>query len=214
MMEASRLQNVLRNHYDASSWWPVTDRRHRRFEIAAGCILTQNTAWKNVERAIANLEEAGLLAPKKMLAVEEEELRTRIRPAGYFNQKAKKLRAFAEFYEKLGGRTPTREELLGLWGVGPETADSILLYAYDVPSFVVDAYTKRILGRIGMTGEKATYDGMKALFERTLAPDAKTYQEYHGLLVEHAKALCRTEPRCAECFLRKGCVYGKNSRTK
>lgn len=211
MMEAGKLQNVLRDRYDAQSWWPVTDQRHRRFEIAAGCILTQNTAWRNVERAIANLEEEGLLAPKKMLAAKEEGIRTRIRPAGCFNQKAKKLRAFAEFYGKLGGRTPTRDGLLGLWGVGPETADSILLYAYDVPSFVVDAYTKRILLRLGMIGEDAQYDEIKALFERALAPDAAAYQEYHGLLVEHAKALCRKEPRCAACFLQEECAYGKKN---
>ena len=158
----------------------------QRFEICVGAILTQNTAWPNVEKALLRLKAVKALSAAALLGLPEKELAAHIRPAGYFNQKAKKLKVFAHFFQGLRGRTPTRDELLSLWGIGPETADSILLYAYRVPTFVVDAYTRRVLLSAGMTRETC-YDALKALFERSLPRDAALYQEFHALLVEHGK---------------------------
>jgi len=177
----------MRGYHPGDFSYPRTERQ--RFEIAVGAILTQNTSWVNVEKALLALEKAGLIDPERMRMAREEELRMPIRPAGYFNQKAKKLKAFAAFYRALEGRTPTREELLALWGIGPETADSILLYAYRVPEFVIDAYTRRVLAAQGFLTGKETYDKVKAFCEKGLPKDVKTYQEFHALLVEHAKRL-------------------------
>ncbi len=171
--------------------YPRTDRQ--RFEICIGAILTQNTGWPNAEKALRNLDGAGLLDAERMLAATEEELRKLIRPAGYYNQKARKLKALAAFYILLGGRTPSREELLALWGVGPETADSILLYAYHLPEFVVDAYTRRVLAAEGLATGKETYDEVKALCVKGLLQDVAVYQEFHALLVERAKRQVRKE---------------------
>ncbi|MFA6048736.1 MAG: endonuclease III domain-containing protein [Candidatus Micrarchaeia archaeon] len=177
-----------------------------RFEICVGAILTQNTSWVQVEKALQNLKKLGALSPGKILQTNRAKLAGAIRPAGYFNQKAKKLKIFSEFYLKLGSRAPSREELLSVWGVGPETADSMLLYAFKVPTFVVDAYTKRILGRMGLVGKNAPYGEVKALFEKNLPPNLEKYQEFHALLVEHAKRRCNSRnPLCGGCLERRAC---------
>lgn len=189
-------------------WWPA----RARFEVIIGAILTQSTAWGNVERAIANLRRERLLTPRALERVPFQKLSRIVRPSGYFRQKAKKLKAFVQFLRReYGGslermfRTPTadlREKLLGVHGIGPETADSILLYAGNHPVFVVDAYTKRILARHGMIGEKAGYEEIRELFEQNLPRETKLYNEFHALLVEVGKHWCRPqEARCHECPL-------------
>jgi len=164
----------------------------QQFEICVGAILTQNTAWQNVEKALINLRDTGKLRPEAILQLPAEELALIIRPAGYFNQKAKKLKIFSEFFlgraaPNNGMVPPSRDELLSLWGIGRETADSILLYAFKVPTFVVDAYTRRVLLPLGLIEEGCDYDQIKASIEDAVPGDLVVYQEFHALLVEHAK---------------------------
>jgi endonuclease III related protein len=189
-------------------WWPAKTS----FEVIVGAILTQSTSWSNVERAIANLRQARLLSPQAIEDAPMRQLAAVIRPSGYFRQKARKLKCFAKFLRhEYGGSlsrmfcTPTmelREKLLALHGIGPETADSILLYAGHKPVFVVDAYTKRILQRHGAVGEKSDHEEMRALMEAHLPPVVEDYNEFHALLVNVGKNWCRPrEPRCQECPL-------------
>ena len=161
--------------------------REKPRKQTTGHILTQNTSWPQVEKALLNLRKLKALTPMKIKKLNLEKLKQAIKPAGYFNQKAKKLKIFAEFYINLKGKTPTREELLNVWGIGPETADSILLYAFKVPTFVVDAYTKRIFAKLGLIEKNEQYEKVKKMFEENLPKDFKLYQEYHALIVEHAK---------------------------
>lgn len=190
------------------AWWPA----RTPFEVIVGAILTQNTAWTNVERAIENLRGEQLLTPSAIERVSQARLARLIRPSGYFRQKAKKLKAFVQFLrERHGGsltrmfRAPTadlREQLLGVHGVGPETADSILLYAGGHPVFVVDAYTHRVLGRHSVTNGKPDYAAVRSLFETNLPRDAALYNEFHALIVNVGKNWCRKNwPRCGECPL-------------
>jgi endonuclease-3 related protein len=192
-------------------WWPG----ETPFEVVVGAILTQNTAWTNVERAIAALKAAGALDPASILALPQERLAALIRPAGYYNVKARRLREVVRFVvdeaggriESLAGRDPAalRASLLAIPGVGRETADSILLYAIGVPSFVVDAYTRRIFGRIGVVDPDADYDAIRAAFEAALPRDAPLFNDYHAQIVAHGKHVCRTVPRCAECGIADLC---------
>lgn len=189
-------------------WWPT----RTPFEVIVGAILTQNTSWSNVERAIVNLRRARLLTPHAIERVRRERLERLIQCSGYFRQKTRKLKAFAAFLrENYGGslarmfRTPTRNlraQLLGVHGIGPETADSILLYAGGHASFVVDAYTHRILGRHGWPQRKPDYHRVQRLMESSLPRDARAYNEFHALLVHVGKNWCRPrEPRCGGCPL-------------
>jgi endonuclease-3 related protein len=189
-------------------WWPAKTP----FEVIVGAILTQSTAWANVERAIANLRAARLLTPSAMLAVRTSRLAALVRPSGYFRQKAKKLKAFLQFLQKeyRGSlthmfQTPSEElrtKLLAVHGIGPETADSILLYAGNHPVFVVDAYTHRIFNRHGITSAKPDYESVRKLFESTLPSDPRLFNEFHALIVNIGKIWCRKgEPRCGECPL-------------
>ncbi len=215
----------LLGKYGPRGWWPVTppgsfvpeytggpkDERGR-FEVAVGAILTQNTAWKNVSRAIENLNRANLMDPGKLVRLPEEKIAGLIRSAGYFNQKAKRLKEIARFFiEK--GNDPSRESLLEIKGVGPETADSILLYAYNEPHFVVDAYTRRIFSRIGITEFTGNYEDIKKTFEANLEKDPSLYQEYHALIVEHGKRFCRKRPICSGCPLEDLCGKGIENRS-
>jgi endonuclease-3 related protein len=189
-------------------WWPA----RTPFEVIVGAILTQNTSWTNVERAIANLRSAQMLTPYTIAAARLAKLALLVRPSGYFRQKAKKLKAFVRFlHREYGGSlnrmfdTPTeilREKLLSVHGIGPETADSILLYAGNHPVFVVDAYTHRIFSRHGITDGKPQYESVRALFEATLPRDSQLFNEFHALIVNTGKNWCRKNaPRCAECPL-------------
>jgi len=199
---------TLRDALGPMHWWPA----RTPFEVIVGAILTQNTAWGNVERAIANLHRERLLTPRALERVPLGSLARLVRPSGYFRQKAKKLKAFVRFLRRdFGGslarmfRTPTaelRERLLGVHGIGPETADSILLYAGSHRVFVVDAYTKRILLRHGLVSEKADYEEVRRLFESSLPQNPGLYNEFHALLVNVGKNWCRPrEPRCEDCPL-------------
>ncbi len=183
---------ALAGYHPGHYGWPRDDRQ--RFEICVGAILTQNTAWTNVERALHGLAAAGQLEAAAMLRLEEGRLAALIRPAGYFNLKASKLRQFATCFVEWAGRTPSRHELLAIWGVGPETADSMLLYAYGEPEMVVDAYTRRILGHHGFVRPTDGYEQVKAYCCRHLPVDMELYQEFHALLVEHAKRCFRRPP--------------------
>lgn len=198
----------VKGYHPGDYSFPKTDGQ--KFEICLGAILTQNTAWPNAEKALLNLKAANALRPHAILALPEEKLKEAIRPAGYFNQKARKLQEFAKFYSALKGNAPKRKDLLGIWGIGPETADSILLYAFSQPVFVVDAYTKRIFSGLGFFSEKAGYDEVQKLFEDNLPKDYKLYQEFHALIVEHAKRINNSKKHLNTDF----CDFDEKGRTR
>jgi endonuclease-3 related protein len=193
--------------YGPQHWWPASTP----FEVMVGAILTQNAAWSNVERAIANLKRARKLNPRAILALSVRELQRLIKPSGFFRVKAKRLRSFVDYFvTRYQGsiarmrREPLerlRSELLQVHGIGPETADSILLYAMDKPSFVIDAYTRRILERHGLTTRKAGYEDLRSMFENSLPHRVRLFNEYHALFVRLAKTHCRPKPRCDGCPL-------------
>ncbi len=209
--ELMRIFTALFTAYGPQGWWPA----QTKFEVIVGAILTQNTNWGNVERAISNLRSAEVLTPEAMWALTQDQLAELIRPAGYFNVKAKRLRNFLEYlFNNYGGgetnltsflkqdTAALRTELLSINGVGPETADSILLYAARKAVFVVDAYTKRILTRHSFIGEDAGYAEMQALFMDNLEDDQILFNEYHALIVMTGKDYCKTKkPFCGECPL-------------
>jgi endonuclease III related protein len=212
--EASALLDIYERLYAAygpQHWWPGESA----FEIIVGAILTQSAAWTNVERTLANLKAANALSPTGIASLREVELAELIRPSGYFNAKARKLKAFvALHYERFGGdleqmlASPVdqlRPTLLATYGIGPETADSILLYAGHHPVFVIDAYTQRTLRRLGFAPETDDYAGWRALFMRALPRDPQVFNEYHALIVRHGKDVCRKRPLCEECPLREIC---------
>jgi endonuclease-3 related protein len=186
-------------------WWPG----ETPFEVMVGAILTQNTAWTNVEKAITNVKAAGMLEPEALRAAPPEKLAALIRPSGYFNVKARRLRHFLEFLHREGGEAglraqPTgqlREKLLGVHGLGPDTADSILLYALDRPVFVIDAYTRRVLRRHRLIRGDEDYEELRTLFEQRLPRARRLYNEYHALFVRTGKYHCRPKARCEGCPL-------------
>ena len=187
-----------------------------------GAVLTQNTAWTNVERAIAQLRERVDLAADALLTLPESELASLIQPAGYFNVKARRLRAFCEAFLAAGGEpalsmleTGTlRDLLLGIHGVGPETADDMLLYAFERPVFVIDAYTRRLFERLGVLCGGEPYETLRMRFEQALRPDSALFNEYHALIVHHAKHVCRARaPRCDACCLVADCPHPGSSPT-
>lgn len=187
-------------------WWPYTDEKNKKLEISLGAILTQNTNWQNVEKALKNLKSQKLFSLKRLEDINTKRLAALIKPSGYYNQKAKKIKEFISFLKS--NKEISRENLLSVWGIGPETADSILLYAYDNPIFVVDAYTKRVMSRLGFKEE--TYDELQGLFMQELPEDAQLYNEYHALLVRLGKDFCKTKPVCEWCPLRGGvCSFKK-----
>ncbi len=208
---AATLMEVYRRLFDAfgpQHWWPGESP----FEVIVGAVLTQNTNWQNVERAIGNLREADLLNPHALYALPQEELAELIRPAGYFRIKARRVHSLLKFLvERYDGSLdamfatglPTlREELLGVNGIGPETADSILLYAGRLPSFVVDTYTHRIFARHGWIDFDTDYHTIQDHFQSSLPDDVALYNEYHALIVHLGKHYCRkTNPKCDECPL-------------
>jgi endonuclease-3 related protein len=193
-------------------WWPGDTH----FEIMVGAILTQNTAWSNVEKAIANLVARDQLDAGKILAARRDHLANWLRPSGYFNIKAGRLKNFCRWYLDAGGypvlaRNTTdelRNRLLSVNGIGPETADDILLYAFERPVFVIDAYTRRLFARLGLAGGHESYEVMRSAIETALGPDTALYNEFHALIVRHAKEVCRLQPRCEMCVL-SDCCPGK-----
>ena len=202
----NRVFRILDHALGPQHWWPG----ETPFEVIVGAILTQSTAWSNVEKAIENLKKARSLSPHAMARMKVPALARLIRPSGYFNQKAKKLKAFLDYWSRYGSLkkmfarpTPVlREELLALHGIGPETADSILLYAAGRPVVVVDAYTRRIFSRHGWIEESADYQEMQSLFHSHLKADAPMFNQYHALLVNVGKYYCRRQnPLCRQCPL-------------
>jgi endonuclease III related protein len=197
--------------YGPQHWWPGDSA----FEVITGAILTQSAAWTNVEKALDNLKTAGALSPEGIDELPEAELAHLLRPSGYYNAKARKLKAFVRLLDRrYGGNleamlaSPTKElrdALLSTHGIGPETADSILLYAACRPVFVIDAYTRRTFSRLGFVPETDTYEGWQRLFAESLPGRASLFNEYHALIVRHAKAACRTKPVCEECPLSSVC---------
>ena len=210
-----RLEGIFQSlfrHYGSLHWWPA----ETPFEVAVGAILTQNTTWIQVEKAIDNLRQAGLLSPAALREVATSDLELKVRPAGFFRQKAHRLKLLAEhlcaFHQGrlevlLAGPTDeVRRELLSLKGVGPETADSILLYAGGHPVFVVDAYTYRLCCRLGLYAGRADYQALQSLFMDHLPADAALFNAYHGLIVQLCKDVCRKRsPRCPDCPLAADC---------
>ncbi|MEW6679565.1 MAG: endonuclease III domain-containing protein [bacterium] len=203
-----RIYEILYHKFGDMNWWPG----ETQFEIIIGAILTQNTAWKNVEKAIENLKKENLLIPERINEIPEEKLANIIKPSGFYNQKAKKLKAFINFLflryngslEKLfeKGLFSLRKELLEISGIGNETVDSILLYAGNKPIFVVDAYTKRILVRHKIIDEKADYEDIQSIFMENLPKDVKLFNNYHALFVKLGKEVCKkTKPLCKGCPL-------------
>lgn len=195
--------------YGPRHWWPGDSA----FEVMVGAVLTQNTAWTNVEKAITNLRRARALSPKAIVAIHPRRLASLIRPSGYFNVKAKRLRALCRWVLERGGvkklaRMPTNElrtALLSIHGIGSETADDILLYAFHRPVFVIDAYTRRIFARLGVIQGAEDYETLRGYFENALASDVPLYNEYHALIVRHGKVTCRKKPSCDVCCLGKIC---------
>jgi endonuclease-3 related protein len=221
-MAGSRMDDVLRELYrklfDAfgpQGWWPGDSP----FEVILGAILTQNTNWRNVAQVIAGLKEEGLLEPRALRQMPDAELARRLKPSGYFNIKARRVKNFLDFFachfhdsvaEMAGKDLETlRPALLTVKGIGPETADSILLYALHKPTFVVDAYTYRVLSRHHLAPEACSYDELQALFMENLPPEVPLYQEFHALLVQVGKEFCRPAPRCPACPLHDWLISGK-----
>ena len=195
----------LLNHYGSRDWWPADTP----FEVIVGAILTQNTNWNNVEKAIANLHHADVLELNAILQLDCKTLEQLIRPSGFFRQKAERLQLFCQHMkDRHNGNLDllfqqpleaVRNELLQLKGIGPETADSILLYAGQLPSFVVDAYTNRLFGRLGILHGTEKYDEVRDVFMTNLPRDISLYNEYHALIVLHCKVFCRKKPSCQSC---------------
>ena len=219
MTQLMDIYHRLLDAYGPQGWWPGEGR----FERIAGAILTQAAAWRNVELALANLRAAGIDDWPAMHEIEIDELAELVRPSGYYNAKARKLKAFAAHVcEDYNGSldamfaadtAPLRRELLGIHGIGPETADDILVYAAEKPSFVIDAYTIRIMRRVGLTPEgKDDYAAWQAMFHAGVPDDVPVYNEFHALLDRHHKEACaKNNPRCSECCLQDVCATGKRS---
>ena len=207
----------LLDAYGPQGWWPGESR----FEMIAGAILTQAAAWRNVEYALGNLREAGVDDWPVVHETDLDALAELVRPSGYFNAKARKLKAFAahvciEYRGSLDAMFATdtaalRSELLGIHGIGPETADDILVYAAGKPSFVIDAYTIRIMQRVGLTPDgRDNYDAWQAMFDANVPEDVQVYNEYHALLDHHHKEACtKNAPQCGDCCLLAICETGQ-----
>lgn len=222
MVSAKTLFDILVNTYGPQHWWPIDEMYHQsqnsdpRFEIITGAILTQNTAWTNVEKALCNLKRQKALTINTIAQLKEENLRTMIQPSGFFNQKAQRLKFFSTYLQKKyrgdlqkffsRDTAEIRHELLSIQGVGPETADSILLYAGNHPVFVVDSYTKRICQRFSFAVNTESYEDVQQFFEKELTSTipkndlVSVYKELHALLVKHAKEHCwKKKPLCSTC---------------
>ena len=203
----------LFKQYGAQHWWPG----ETPFEVMVGAILTQNTAWKNVEYAITNLNNNNCLSPERILATPQNDLAQWIRPSGYFNVKSKRLKNYCQWYVDSGQykelntwtTQKLRRELLVINGVGPETADDILLYAFERPVFVVDTYTRRLFSRLKILNQEANdnipYEDLRLTIENNLNSDATLFGEYHALIVQHAKQSCKKSPVCRLCCLYNIC---------
>jgi len=204
----------LQQAFGAQAWWPAESR----FEVLVGAVLTQNAAWRNVEQAIERLRAAALFSPEAILAAPVAQVAECIRPSGYYNIKTRRLRAACEAWMALGGESgmaamPTRtlrDALLAVHGLGPESVDDVLLYGFERPVFVVDAYTRRIFSRLGLVESRIPYDDLQHHFQADLPVNARQYNEYHALIVQLGKSFCRPrQPRCGDCPLLSRCAHGR-----
>ena len=242
-MIKDRLFRIMLENYGYQGWWPITSmageegfnslgyhpgdytpphNKAERFEIIVGALLTQNTSWINVEKAIEHMRMEAIITPEDILKTPPDKLAFVVKSSGYYNEKAKKLKRISGFFaddvklekESAFSGIVTREILLSLWGIGKETADSILLYAYHYPVFVVDTYTKRILSRLGIIRGSESYDEIQMLFssEELNAEKHKFFNEYHALFVQHAKRYCRKKPVCSGCPLADMCIMRKTGK--
>lgn len=210
-----KIYKRLYKTFGPRGWWPG----QTPFEVMVGAVLTQNTAWTNVEKAIHNLKREKVLTPTRLDNIKISRLARLIRPAGYFNVKAKRLKCLVGFLSKeyKGDLKRMRKErintlrpkLLGVHGIGPETCDSILLYALEKPVFVIDAYTKRIFSRCGATKEDISYEELQSLFMDNLPKSVRLYNEYHALIVQLGKDTCRNDPKCGLCCIKEFCQNNK-----
>jgi len=216
MKSLKNIYQTLCNHFGSQHWWPGESP----FEVIVGAILTQQTSWNNVEKAINNLKKENLLDSKKIRDIKNEKLEKLIQSSGYYRQKTKKLKNFMNFlWEKYNGRLEKlfnqpipklRENLLSVNGIGKETADSIILYAANKPIFVIDTYTVRLINRLEITKEK-DYNKIQQLFQKNLPQDTQLFNEFHALIVKLGKDYCKKKPRCDECPLRMKCNYQKSN---
>lgn len=210
----------LSERYSPCNWWPAESS----FEVILGAILTQNTSWHNVEKALKNLKRVNGLEPENIAALTGDDLINAIRPSGFYKQKAKTIKAFLEYYKykynyKIRNIPKAtldivRQELLSIYGIGEETADCILLYAFNIPTFVVDEYTKRILSRVGLIETGVTKKLLKDIIENALQKNTSLYNEFHALFVNLGKEYCRKNPECQNCPLRDACAHCKNCDPK
>lgn len=209
------LYNQLLAQHGNRKWWPADTP----FEVALGAILTQATSWRNVEKAMDNLKDAGAFTPEEIASIGQPALERLIRPSRYFRMKAQKVRAFVDhiadrpMHVMFTQDVPElREELLSIYGVGPETADTIILYAAGKPSFVVDSYTYRLFSRLGWVTGRYNYDKLRALFMDNLPHDVDLFNAYHALIVSHGARVChKRTPNCQECRLQALCSYYESS---
>ena len=207
----SDIYDTLIDHYGPQEWWPADSP----FEVMVGTVLVQSTAWRNVEHAIGNLKASNSMSPAAIRDMNLRKLEELVRPSGFFRVKARRLTALCEFLGerysdsiKRMGERPTAElrlELLEIYGIGEETADDILLYAFDRPVFVVDAFTRRIFHRLGWCRQEAGYGEIQRMFHDQLSRDAAIFNEYHALIVRHGNTTCRKSPDCASCPLLPDC---------
>ena len=220
MTAGPRLRTVLDRlaaAYGPQEWWPARDP----FEMMAGALLTQRTTWRNAARALAALRRAGALAPEALAGLPTADLEALVRPAGTFRMKAARLQSMARWYIDSGGwkslavrsTQVLRADLLGLPGIGPETADDILVYAFERPVFVVDAYARRILSRYGWAGGDESYERLSDAVASAIGRNTGLLGEFHALLVEHGKRHCRATPRCMRCPLAAQCRTGMHGVT-
>jgi len=205
------LYQTLLQHYGSQSWWPAEST----FEVMIGAVLTQNTAWTNVEKAITNLKNNSMLSSNAILGVTDEQLAEFIRPSGYFNVKAKRLKSLCSWYQEHNGfnglsqlnTSLLRNKLLAVHGVGPETADDILLYAFERPVFVIDSYARRLFSRTDCADSDETYNTLRILVEKALDYNLSDLNEFHALIVCHAKQHCKKHPDCQYCPVNDSCDY-------
>lgn len=226
--DLNSIYRVMRKTYGKQGWWPIVNPATGRseyginaprceadvFEIAVGAILTQNVAWINVEKAILSLKKKRLLDPVRLNRARSEDIASCIISSGYYNQKTTKIRNFLTWFREYkfsfdnlqGMKTQVlRNELLSVNGIGPETADSILLYGLNRKVFVVDAYTKRIYSRLGLIDYNSGYEEVRAFFEKGTSGGRAKYNEYHALIVTHGKDVCKNKPQCGSCCLHNVC---------
>ena len=210
--------DILCETYGPQFWWPADSA----FEVIVGAVLTQNTAWHNVTLAMANLRAKGFLSRSALLEARPEEAKALIKPSGFYNVKYGRLRSILEYLgehesERFANHpiSGLRDELLGVRGIGPETADSILLYAFGRPVFVVDAFTRRLFSRLGWSWmETASYEEVQRFFMTRLPARPALFNEYHALIVTHCKKACRKAPLCQACILERLCDWVATSKRR